>query len=73
MNPQQVAALLHSIKATRAEMPEGVAREGAKIYRRLPVPHQAEWSSLGLPEALLTEPAGALRAVVEAANKKEVA
>lgn len=72
MNPQQVAALLHSIKATRAEMPAGVAREGAKIYRRLPLPQQAEWMALGLPDALLTEPAGAIRAaVVAAANRKE--
>ena len=60
MNPAQVTALLHSILVTRAEMSPSMAREGAKIYRRLPVPHQAEWGSLGLPDALLTEPAGAL-------------
>lgn len=72
MSPQ-VAALLHSIKATRAEMPS-LARDGGKIYRRLPVPQQAEWMALGLPDALLTEPAGAIRAaVVEAANRKESA
>lgn len=73
MSPQ-VAALLHSILVTRAEMPPSLARDGGKIYRRLPVPHQAEWMELGLPDALLTEPAGAIRAaVVEAANKKEAA
>lgn len=73
MNPAQVAALLHSIKATRAEMPAGVARFGANIYRRLPVTHQAEWISLGLPGGLLTEPMGAIRDAIAAANRKEVA
>lgn len=73
MSPQ-VAALLRSILATRAEMPASLARDGGKIYRRLPVPQQAEWMALGLPDAMLTEPAGALRvAVVEAANRKEAA
>lgn len=72
MSPQ-VAALLHSILVTRAEMPASLARDGGKIYRRLPVPQQAEWMALGLPDALLTEPAGALHAAIAAANRKEVA
>lgn len=73
MSPAQVTALLYSIKATRAEMPPGVARFGANIYRRLPVTHQAEWSGLGLPGGLLTEPMGTIRDAIAAANQKEVA
>ncbi len=73
MNPAQVTALLHSINATRGDMPESLARNGVNIYRRLPVPHQAEWSDLGLSEALLTEPMGAIRNAIHAANRKEVA
>lgn len=74
MSRQQCDALLYSILATRAEMPPSLARDGGKIYRRLPVPHQAELVALGLPDALLTEPAGAIRAAIaKAANKKEAA
>lgn len=73
MNPPQIAALLHSIVATRGDMPESLARNGCNIYRRLPVPHQAEWHSLGLSTALLTEPAGIVRGAITAASRKGAA